>query len=63
MKKPNAAELIREMLGCYNIMLHKPPVAKKPKTVGFGENIRMAAARARATPARLLRHQQYLAAH
>lgn len=59
--KQNAAVTIREMMGCYNIMLHKPEVAPKKKKVSYGENIRMAAAKLRATPERLRVHKAYLA--
>lgn len=37
MKPMNAAERIRESLGCYNIMLHKPEPQPKKKKVRYGD--------------------------
>lgn len=59
MKQLNAAEKIREVLGCYNIQMHKVEAEPKRKKVRYGEIIRMAAAKARATPERLRTHKIY----
>lgn len=40
MKEPNAAEKIRAMLGCYNIMLHKPEASPRKKKIAYGEILR-----------------------
>jgi hypothetical protein len=40
MRPLNAAEKIREYLGCYNIQMHKVPAPKKPKSVSYGEILR-----------------------
>lgn len=61
MRKQNAAEKIREYLGCYNIMMHRMPTPKKLKTVSYGEQIRLALAAKNATPAKLATHKAHLA--
>lgn len=47
MKQLNAAEKIREYLGCDNIQMHKMPAPKKPKSVSYGEILRAHFARQR----------------
>lgn len=47
MKSLNAAEKIREFLGCYVPQLIKIPAPAKRKTVSYGENLRAHFARYR----------------
>lgn len=40
MKPMNAAEKIREAMGCFNILLHKEPPVPKPKKISYGDMLK-----------------------
>lgn len=59
--KMNAAEKIREYLGCYNIMSFQPPAKPKPKKVRYGELVRAQLnAKSCNLKERMTKHKQYL---